>query len=226
MKSKKESKKPVKSATTDLEQKKSKKAATKAEAEQVETVEETKTSKYPESDFKWFIVSSSSGKENKTAELIKQRAKANNYDEMIAEAVVPTQEKIVIKRGKKETIEDRIFPGYILVKMIPNDETFQLIRTTEGISGFVGTTAKSKYPSPLNPKEVEGILAFMRVKQSPIYNTKFAIGEAVKVIEGPFKDFVGTIQEINESKGQITVLLSIFGQDTPVQLDFLQVSKL
>jgi len=208
-----------------MKKKKEEKIIVKVEAPKEEVIE-VPSLKYPEIDYKWFIVSSSSGKENKTAELIKQRAKANNYDDKIVEAVVPTQEKIIIKRGKKETIEDRIFPGYILVKMIPNDETFQLIRTTEGISGFVGTTAKSKNPTPLNPKEVDGILAFMRIKQSPIYTTKFSVGEAVNVIEGPFKDFIGTVQEINETKGQITVLLSIFGQDTPVQLDFLQVSKI
>lgn len=175
---------------------------------------------------RWYIVASSSGKENKTAELIKQRIKANNYEEKVTEVVVPTQEKIVIKRGKKQTIEERIFPGYILVKMSPDEETFYLVRNTEGVTGFVGTTAKSKVPTPLNPKEVEGILAFTKVKQSPVFDTKFQIGEAVKVVEGPFKDIVGTVREINEAKGQVTVLLSMFGQDVPVQLDFLQVSKI
>jgi transcriptional antiterminator NusG len=175
---------------------------------------------------KWYIVASSSGKENKTAELIKQRIKANNYEDKITDVVVPTQEKIVIKRGKKQTVEERIFPGYILVKMLPGEETFYLIRNTEGVTGFVGTTAKSKVPTPLNPKEVEGILAFTQVKQSPVFDAKYQIGEAVKVIEGPFKDIVGTVREINEAKGQVTVLLSMFGQDVPVQLDFLQVSKI
>ncbi len=192
-----------------------------------EVKEETKiNSKFNEADYKWFIISSSSGKENRTGELIKQRIKANNYEELITEVIVPMQEKIVIKRGKKVTVEDRILPGYILVKMIPTDETLQLIRNTEGVSGFVGTTAKANNPTPLSPKEVEGILAFMKIKQSPTFDAKFTISEAVKVVEGPFKDFIGTIQEINEAKGQVTVLLSIFGQETPVQLDFLQVSKI
>lgn len=177
-------------------------------------------------NLRWYIVASSSGKENKTAELIKQRIKANNYEEKVTDVIVPTQEKIVIKRGKKQTIEERIFPGYILVKMSPDEETFYLVRNTEGVTGFVGTTAKSKVPTPLNPKEVEGILAFTKVKQAPVFDNKFQIGEAVKVIEGPFKDIVGTVREINESKGQVTVLLSMFGQDVPVQLDFLQVSKI
>lgn len=191
------------------------------------TAEDTQTAVTSENkNFKWYIVSSSSGKEKKTAELIKQRVKANNYDDKIVEVVVPTQEKVVIKRGKKQTVEERIFPGYILVKMDPTEEGFYLIKNTEGVTGFVGSTAKSKLPTPLSNKEAEVILAFTQVKQNPTFETKLQINEAVKVVEGPFKDFVGTVQEINESKGQVTVLLSIFGQDTPVQLDFLQVSKI
>lgn len=185
-----------------------------------------KVSKYPEENYKWYVVSSSSGKENRIAEHIRQRVKANNFEDKVTEVIVPVQEKIVIKRGKKQTVEDRIFPGYILIKMIPDDDIFHIVRNTEGVSGFVGSTAKSKSATPLSPKQVEGILAFMKVKQSPTYQAKYSIGEAVKVVEGPFKDFVGTVQEINEAKGQVTVLLSIFGQDTPVQLDFLQVSKI
>ncbi len=180
----------------------------------------------PAENLRWYIVASSSGKENKTAELIKQRIKANNYEEKVTDVIVPTQEKIVIKRGKKQTVEERIFPGYILVKMSPDEETFYLVRNTEGVTGFVGTTAKSKNPTPLNPKEVEGILAFTKVRQAPVFDNKFQLGEAVKVVEGPFKDIVGTVREINEAKGQVTVLLSMFGQDVPVQLDFLQVSKI
>jgi len=180
----------------------------------------------PAENLRWYIVASSSGKENKTAELIKQRIQANNYEEKVTDVIVPTQEKIVIKRGKKQTVEERIFPGYILVKMSPDEETFYLVRNTEGVTGIVGTTAKSKNPTPLNAKEVEGILAFTKVKQSPVFDNKYQLGEAVKVVEGPFKDIVGTVREINEAKGQVTVLLSMFGQDVPVQLDFLQVSKI
>ncbi len=180
----------------------------------------------PDIKLNWYIVSSSSGKENKTALLIKQRVKANNLDEYITEVLAPMQEKIIIKRGKKQTIEERIFPGYILIHMAINDDTLHLVRTTEGVLGFVGMTTNSKTPTPLNPKEVEGILAFTQVKQSPTYQTKFILGDVVKVNEGPFKDFIGTIQDINESKGQVTVLLSIFDRETPVQLDLLQITKM
>lgn len=175
---------------------------------------------------KWYIVGSTSGKENSTAKLLKQRVKANNLDEQITEVVVPTQEKIVIQRGKKKTIEERIFPGYILIKMDANDDTLHLVRNTEGVSGFVGMTSNAKRPSPLSEKEAQGILAFTQVKQEATYSTQLNIGDAVKVVEGPFKDFVGTIQDINNAKGQVTVLLSIFDRDTPVQLDFLQVTNI
>lgn len=174
---------------------------------------------------KWYIVKSSSGKENKTAELLKQRVRANNLEDQITDVVVPTQEKIVIKNGKKKTIEERIFPGYILVQMEADDETIHLIRNTDGLVGFVGNV-NSKRPTPLSNKEVKGILEFTKVKQVPTYQASFSVGDAVKVVDGSFKDFVGTVQEVNEAKGQVTVLLSIFDRETPVQLDFLLVTKI
>lgn len=177
-------------------------------------------------DLKWYILKSSAGQEKKTSELIKQRVRANLLDEQIKEVVVPTQEKIVIKRGKKQTIEERIFPGYILVQMHISDDTLHVVRNTEGVLGFIGTSTNSKKPTPLSDREVKGILEFMQVKQQPTFSTKFSVSDPVKVIDGPFKEFVGTIQEVNEGKGQVTVLLSIFGRETPVQLDFLQINKL
>ena len=175
---------------------------------------------------KWYIISSTSTKEKRTALLLEQRIKANNLESVITEVLVPIQEKVVIKQGKKHTIEERIFPGYILVKMNPTDEAIHLISNTDGILGFVGMTSNSKYLSPLSEKQAESILAYTKVQKTPIFNTKFSVGDAVKVIEGPFKDFIGNIQEINESKGQVTVLLSIFDRETPVVLDFLQVNKI
>ncbi|MCS7317832.1 MAG: KOW motif-containing protein, partial [Candidatus Dojkabacteria bacterium] len=136
------------------------------------------------------------------------------------------QEKVVIKKGKKQTVHERFLPGYILVKMIPSNEAIHLIKTTEGIRGFVSNFAKSKYPTPLDQKQAESILEFTKVKQNPVFDTKLSIGDAVKVVEGPFKDFIGKIQDINETKGQATVLLSIFGRETPVQFDILQISKI
>ncbi len=190
-----------------------------------ETTNET-TEKKINTKLKWYIVKSSSGKENSVANLLQTRVRANNLEDSVADVVVPTQEKIIIKRGKKQTIQERIFPGYILVQMDVNDETLHLVRNTEGVQGFVGYSTENNRPKPLSDKEVEGILAFTQVKQAPTYQSNFDDGDAVKVVEGPFKDFVGTVQEVNVSKGQVTVLLSIFGRETPVQLDFLQVTKI
>ncbi len=175
---------------------------------------------------KWYILKSASGKENKTAELLKQRVRATNLEDKITEVVVPLQEKIVIKGGKKSSIQERIFPGYVLVQMEPTDDTVHLVINTEGIAGFVGNYKKGKLPTPLSENEVKGILEFTKVKQAPTYQAQFADGDAVKVVDGPFKEFVGTVKEVNETKGQVTILLSIFGRETPVQLDFLQVIKI
>src|SRR5688500_3897520 len=172
-----------------------------------------------EKDFKWYIIRSNSGKEKSIGEQLKQRVRANDLEDVITEVVVPTQEKIVIKRGKKQTVGERIFPGYILVKMKISDEATHLIINTEGVLGFIGTSAQTKKPTPLSEKEAGRIMEFMKVKQMQTYQSKYAIKDAVKVVDGPFKDFVGTVQEINESKGQVTVLLNIFGRETPVQLD-------
>jgi transcriptional antiterminator NusG len=171
---------------------------------------------------KWFIISTYSGHEKKVANQIKQRVKANDLEEKVSDVVVPTQEKIVVSSGKKKTIEERIFPGYVLICMEMNDDTWQIVRNTEGVTSFIGTEKK---PTPLNEHEASSILAYMDVKQ-PAYQFAFSVGDAVKVVDGPFADFIGTISEINEDRGQVTVLLSVFGRETPVSLDFIKVSKL
>ncbi len=173
-------------------------------------------------NFSWYVVNAYSGHEKRVATQIQQRTKANNLEDMIKEVLVPTQNKIVVSEGKKRTVEEKTFPGYVLVKMIMNDQTWQIIRNTEGVTGFVGTERK---PTPLNPDEVKSILAYMKVEQ-PSYQASFAVGDAVKVTDGPFKDFVGSISEINEDKGQVKVLLSVFGRETPVILDFLKITRL
>ncbi len=170
----------------------------------------------------WYILSTYSGHEKKVAQQIDQRIKATGLDDQITQVLVPTQEKVVAKEGKKRTTTERIFPGYVLVKMIMNDDTWHLLRNTEGVTGFVGP---SKKPTPMSIDEVKAIMAFTQVKQST-YESAYKVGDSVRVNDGPFKDFVGVIQEINEQKGQLTVLLSIFGRETPVTLDFLQVTTI
>lgn len=173
-------------------------------------------------NLKWYILASASGKENSVAKLIKQRARANNLENEIIEAVVPVQEKISISRGKKVTIQERIYPGYVFVRMIANDSTLQLVRNTEGVQSFLGMTAKPKLPTALDDKQ----LGFIEVNTEPTYKVAFNIGDAVKVIEGPFKEFIGTIENVSEDKGKARVLLSLFDRDTPVDIDLLMLSKL
>jgi transcriptional antiterminator NusG len=171
---------------------------------------------------KWYIVNTYSGHENRVATQLNARIKANKMEDLITEILVPTQDKIVISKGKKRTVKEKIFPGYVLIQMVLNDDTWQIVRNAEGVTGFVGSKRK---PSPLSPTELKSIMAFTKVKQ-PSYQTSFSIGDAVKVVDGPFTDFVGSISEINRDKGQVKVLLSVFGRETPVVLDFLQVKKL
>ena len=182
------------------------------------TKEETKKDN---PNHRWYIVTAYSGHEKKVANLIMQRVKANKLENDVSEVLVPTQNKIVIADRKKKTVEDKLFPGYVLIKMDMNDQTWHLIRNTEGVTGFVGTTKK---PNPLSPDEVTSIMAYMKVEQ-PSYQASFALGDTVRVTDGPFKDFVGSISKINDDKGQVEVLLSVFGRETPVVLDFLQVTR-
>jgi len=183
----------------------------------------TKTKKNKtQKGFDWYIINTYSGHEAKVTNQIKLRVKANNMDDEITEIVVPTQEKIVVSSGKKKTVKEKIFPGYVLIKMKMSDRAWHVIRNTEGVTGFVGS---SKKPTPLDPKEVQSILAFMDVKQ-PTFQAAFAVNDAVKITDGPFKDFVGSVSEINEDKGQVVVLLSVFGRETPVVLDLVKVVRL
>jgi transcriptional antiterminator NusG len=170
----------------------------------------------------WYVVHTYSGREQKVALALKQRVQTMGLDDKVLEILIPTQNKIKIKRGKKKEIAEKIFPGYIIVKMVLTDDAWLTVRTTPGVTTFVGA---GKKPTPLPKNEVESILKFSKMK-APKYKTKFSVGEAVKITEGPFADFLGTIDKIDEDKGKLRVLVSIFGRETPVELDFLQVSKI
>jgi transcriptional antiterminator NusG len=191
-----------------------------------EIVEETPAEEVkphsPSDDAKWYIVHTYSGHENKVSKSLKQRLESMGFEDRIFDIIVPTRETFKVSGGKKETVKEKIFPGYVLVKMILDDESWLLVRTTQGVTAFIGAGNK---PTPISDKEVAAIQKFMATEE-PLYKASFVVGEAVKISDGPFTDFLGTIDNIDEAKGKLKVLVSIFGRETPVELDFLQVSKL
>jgi transcription termination/antitermination protein NusG len=171
---------------------------------------------------RWYVVHTYSGHENKVAEGLKQRAQTLNLTDKILKVLIPTQDKIQIKRGARKTVSEKIFPGYMLVQMELTDNAWLAVRTTQGVTGFVGVGPK---PKPLPRHEVTAIQQYM-TQAAPQYKAEYSEGEAVKIVDGPFNDFLGTVKSIDEGKGKVEVLVSIFGRETPVELDFLQVQKI
>ena len=170
---------------------------------------------------RWYVVHAHSGHEMKVAEMVKQRAETLGLTDKILEVLIPTQEKIQIKRGQKKTVTEKIFPGYMLVHMELTDESWLAVRTTQGVTGFVGVGSK---PTPLPKHEVEAIKQYM-TQAAPQYKADYVEGEAVKIVDGPFTDFLATVKSIDEERGKVQVLVNIFGRETPVDLDFLQIQK-
>ena len=171
---------------------------------------------------KWYIIHTYAGHENKVERSLKQRVETMKFVDRVFEIIVPTRNTIKVSQGKKETVKEKIFPGYVLVKMILDDETWILVRNTPGVTSFIGAGNK---PTPISDKEVEAIQKFMQLEE-PMYKVQFVVGEAVKITDGPFTEFLGTIESIDEARGKVKVLVSIFGRETPVELDFLQVKKI
>lgn len=171
---------------------------------------------------RWYIVHTYSGHENKVAKTLMQRVESMGFKERILEVLVPTRETIKVRSGKKENIKEKIFPGYILVQMVLDDESWLLVRTTAGVTSFVGAMNK---PTPVRDDEVEAIVKFVEMKD-PVFKSAFSVGQPVKIVDGPFSDQLGTIESIDESRGRLKVLMNIFGRETPVEFDFLQVEKI
>lgn len=171
---------------------------------------------------KWYVVHTYSGHENKVAHTLKQRIESEHLEEKILEVLVPMQDKIEIKGGKKINVKEKIFPGYILVKMVLDDTSWLAVRTTQGVTSFVGMGNK---PTPISEAEVATIVKFTQT-EAPMYKQVFTVSDAVKIIDGPFADFIGKIDSVDEERGKVKVLVSIFGRETPVELDFLQVQKI
>ena len=170
----------------------------------------------------WYVIHTYSGHELKVASGLKQRVETMNLSDRIFEILIPTQDTFQIRAGKKLPVTEKIFPGYMLVKMDLDDQSWLTVRTTQGVTGFVGSGNK---PTPISEAEVKTIQQFMSL-EAPKFRAKFSLGEAIKIIDGPFADFLGSIDNIDEDKGKLRVLVSIFGRETPVELDFLQVKKI
>ena len=175
----------------------------------------------PTVDAAWYVINTYSGHEYKVIEALKIRIKTMGLEDQIFQAIVPIQSKMVIRRGQKVKSQEKTFPGYVLVQMSLSDNSWVTVRTTQGVTGFIGIENK---PQPISQAEVDRILHTTE-EDKPKYETPFAIGDIVKVTSGPFADFIGTIDTIDQEKGKIRVLVSFFERETPVELDFLQVSK-
>ena len=171
---------------------------------------------------KWYVVHTYSGHENKVAASLKQRVEAGGYTNRLFKIFVPHQQKIVVSEGKKRSVEEKLFPGYLMVLMTMDDDTWYIVRTTPGVTGFVGMGST---PTPLAASEVHTLMKFAKM-EAPRFEAKFVVGDSVKISEGPFKDFLGKVEEVNEDQGKVKVLVSVFGRETPLELDFAQVSRL
>jgi transcriptional antiterminator NusG len=170
----------------------------------------------------WFVIHSYSGYENKVKKNLEHRIESLDMQNKIFEVVVPTEEEIELKDGQRRTVERRIFPGYILVDMIMDEDSWYVVRNTPGVTGFVGSIRK---PTPLRQRDVDRILKRMRA-ETPRVKVTFLPGQKVRIADGPFEDFVGAVDEIYPDKGKVRILVSFFGRETPVELDFLQVEKI
>ena len=169
----------------------------------------------------WYAIHTYSGYEDAVARNLKQRIESMGMEDKIFDVLVPKEKKIKIKNGKRQTVEEKIYQGYVLVNMVVTDDSWYVVRNTPRVTGFVGTGTT---PTPLSPEEVKILQQRMGVDE-PKYKIEVSVGDIVKITDGPFRDYDGKISEVDEERGKIKVLVSIFGRETPVELDFLQVKK-
>lgn len=169
----------------------------------------------------WYVVHTYSGYENKVKANLEKRVESMNMEENIFRVVVPMEDEVQVKDGKRKMVKRKVFPGYVLVEMFLTDTSWYVVRNTPGVTGFVGSGAK---PVPLSPEEAESILLSMGYGEQNV-KIDLSLGEEVRVMEGPFEGFTGLVDEINPEKGKIRVSISMFGRETPVELDYFQVEK-
>lgn len=171
---------------------------------------------------KWYVLHTYSGYEDNVSRNLKQRIESMGMEDKIFNVLVPKENKIKIKNGKRKTVEERIFPGYVLVQMIVTDDSWYVVRNTPNVTGFIGS---GTIPTPISEEEIKTLQKRMGVSE-PKYKIDVVVDEAIKIIDGPFKDFDGKVSNIDPEKGKIKVLVSVFGRETPVELDFLQIKKI
>ena len=175
-----------------------------------------------ENEKHWFVIHTYSGYEERVKKNLEQRIKFMDSGDDVLQVVIPTEEEIEVRSGQRRTVTKKILPGYVLIQMKMTDQGWNIVRNTPGVTGFVGSGSK---PVPLQEEEINQILKQMTA-EAPRVKVGFKKGQSIRVTDGPFSDFVGLVDDINAEKGKVKVLLSLFGRETPVELDFLQVEKL
>ena len=179
-------------------------------------------SKQAQQGRRWYAIHTYSGYEDAVARNLIQRIESMGMEDKIFSVIVPKEKKIKIKHGKRQTVEDKIYPGYVLVEMTVTDDSWYVVRNTPRVTGFVGSGVT---PTPLSEEEIKSLQKRMGVEE-PKYKIDVAVEDAVKITDGPFKDYDGKVAEVDEEKGRVKVLVSLFGRETPVELDFLQIKKI
>ncbi|MBO0779238.1 MAG: transcription termination/antitermination protein NusG [Ktedonobacteraceae bacterium] len=188
--------------------------------------EHTSENKKPEeqSERAWYAIHTYSGYENKVRSHLEARIASMNMRDKIFRVIVPMEEEVEIKQGQRRTVQRKVFPGYVLVEMIMSDEAWYVVRNTPGVTSFVGSGTR---PVPLQDYEIRSILKQVtKETEKPKAKVSFSKGQSVRVVDGPFEEFIGTVSDINMDRNKVTVLVSFFGRETPVDLDFLQVEKI
>ena len=171
---------------------------------------------------RWYVLHTYSGYEENVEKNLKQRIESMDMENKIFNILIPIEKKIKIKNGKRKVIEEKIFPGYVMVEMMVTDESWYVVRNTPNVTGFIGT---GTIPTPISDKEIKDLQKRMGVEE-PKFKIDVSLGSPVKIIDGPFKNLEGKITNIDEAKGKVKVLVSMFGRETPVELDFLQIKKI
>ncbi|MBI4328302.1 MAG: transcription termination/antitermination factor NusG [Chloroflexi bacterium] len=172
----------------------------------------------------WYVVHAYSGQEDRVKKNLENRIGTLDVQDRVFQVIIPTEDQVEIRSGQKRTVTRKVFPGYILVQMVMDDETWRVVRETPGVTGFVSTGDPPK-PAPLEESQVQVILR-QKTAEAPKIKVGFQRGQSVRITDGPFLDFIGVVDEVNAERGKVRVLVSFFGRETPVELDFLQIEKL